>query len=252
MKKIPFFQTLRTNLLPLLILILIIIAAIPGMAQSGGDSKSSFNFSSGKFTNETLGMTIKAPAGWSIFPISFLLQNLSAYSRNEIKNLEEMKKGLDKKKDAKKIKEIDKSIKDLKESLKDQEGAKAKSEGYIFLFKAAPTEGSRTCLISAKAIGLDTLDEIKTGEAYLKILQPPAAKKDKPFKTTKIEIDGIEFDSTETRVDIKDEKTKKSETVTYRTYAAPVKGYMVVINSTATPQDEKLVSKFINAVRFKK
>ncbi len=238
-------------LLPGLIFTMIILIGLPVMAQDSKDTQSPYNFSSEKFTDETLGMTVKAPKGWLMLPTINLMNNLSAYSSDEIEKLEKMKKGLDKKKDAKKLKEIEKSIKDLKEAQRTREKIKTENEGFLSLFKATTEKGNTTCMVSAKAISLEQMDGITTGKSYLQIMQPPTGKQKTKFKTVIRKIGNIDFESAETKVSLTDEKTKKVEILTYRTYAAPLKGYMVIINTANSPQDDKSVSEFLKSISFR-
>lgn len=251
MKNNGLKRNLSHHILPIFIYTLIFIVAMPAMAQTDDKSKSPYNFSSDKFTNETLGMTLKAPDGWTILPTLSLMENLSAYSSDEIEKLEEMKKGLDKKKDAKKIKEIETSIKDLKEARKTQEETRANREGILSLFNATLSSGNSTCIVTAKAIRLDLMDGINTGKDYLKVMQPPAKKPGTQLKITTVQIGGIAFDSSVTKINMVNEKTKKNETLTYRTYATPMKGFMLIISSAASPGNEKSVNQFMKAIRFK-
>ena len=251
MKKYDLIKNLSFHLLPILIFTLIFIVTLPVMAQTNDTSKSPYSFSSNKFSSETLGMTVKAPDGWMILPTLSLMENLSAYSGDEIEKLEEMKKGLDKNKDAKKIKEIEKSIKDLKEARKTQEQTKASSDGILSLFNATLSKGNTTCIVTAKAIKLDLIDGISTGKDYLKVMQPPTKKQGTAPKLNAINLGGITFDSSVTKIKMVNGKIKKNETLTYRTYATPMKGFMLIISSAASAGNEKSVNQFMKAIKFK-
>ena len=239
----------------LLVIILTVLIMLWGSvsiyAQEDPSKKNPYNFSSNEFKNEDLGFSIKAPKGWMIFGTQALTDNLGNFNRDQIKKLEEMKKTLDKNKDAKKLKQVEKSLKELKTAQADIKQTKKKKEDFMSLFNATHKEGASMSTVAVKAMTLKSLGNMKTGKEYLEIYQSRLSTSGKKLKLYSKKLGGKSFSLVQTKIEKHLDRKGKKETLLYRMYAAPVKDYMMVITTTCLPDTAKNVDKFLAAMKFK-
>lgn len=228
------------------VVIFLALLMTPGLCRTGAGKNTSVpSFKVNEYKNDKLGLFVKSPDGWTLYPSERFRSQVNSLKENEIVKIKARMKELENRQDSDEYKKLKKNLDEMEASTKALQQLEKESAGQNMpLFRALKNDGKSSISISCRAMSAAMFPGFKTGIDYLMLCRNAYSVKGAPPAIKKANIGGKTFYYFEAAI------AGKSGSNHYRLYSVVIKDYIIVMTCSFPADKAEELDKFLGNMSF--